>query len=80
MKLCFSQGHPEVDRLRSSHLQWLMDTKQEEKAGEVRVTFLSENLMSHNFLSPPIWSLCTKAQKVTLAGCLMCFDLLETEL
>lgn len=33
--LSFSKGHPEVDRLRTSHLQWLMDTKQEEKAGEV---------------------------------------------
>ena len=29
------QGHPELDSLRSSYLQWLMTSGQEEKAGEV---------------------------------------------
>ncbi len=30
------QAHPELQNLRSSHFQWLLDTRQEEKAGEVR--------------------------------------------
>ena len=30
------QGHPELDNLRRNYYQWLMDTGQEEKAGEVK--------------------------------------------
>ena len=30
------QGHPELDNLRSNYYQWLMDTNQEGKAGEVK--------------------------------------------
>lgn len=30
------QGHPELQNLRSSYFQWLLETGQEEKAGEVR--------------------------------------------
>lgn len=44
MKLCnialiegvSSQGHPELDNLRHSYYQWLMETNQDEKAGEVK--------------------------------------------
>ena len=32
----FHQGHPELDNLRAAHYQWLSETAQEEKAGEVR--------------------------------------------
>ncbi|XP_023687337.1 intraflagellar transport protein 172 homolog [Paramormyrops kingsleyae] len=34
--LAESRGHPELDSLRRSYHQWLMDTKQDEKAGEVK--------------------------------------------
>lgn len=35
--LCTSlQAHPELQNLRASYFQWLLDTRQEEKAGEVR--------------------------------------------
>ncbi len=30
------QGHPELENLRSTYFQWLLDTGQEEKAGESR--------------------------------------------
>lgn len=30
------QGHPELENLRAAHYQWLSETAQEEKAGEVR--------------------------------------------
>ena len=30
------QGHPELDNLRRNYYQWLMDTNQEGKAGEVK--------------------------------------------
>ncbi|CAB1340225.1 unnamed protein product, partial [Coregonus sp. 'balchen'] len=31
-----SKGHPELDNLRRSYYQWLMETNQDEKAGEVK--------------------------------------------
>ncbi|XP_071962115.1 intraflagellar transport protein 172 homolog [Antedon mediterranea] len=31
-----AKGHPELDNLRQSYYQWLMDTSQEEKAGEMK--------------------------------------------
>ncbi|MGH0145775.1 UNVERIFIED_CONTAM: hypothetical protein FKN15_006901 [Acipenser sinensis] len=31
-----AKGHPELDNLRRSYYQWLMETKQDEKAGEVK--------------------------------------------
>uniref|UniRef100_A0A3P8XGI6 IF140/IFT172/WDR19 TPR domain-containing protein n=1 Tax=Esox lucius TaxID=8010 RepID=A0A3P8XGI6_ESOLU len=31
-----AKGHPELDNLRRSYYQWLMETNQEEKAGEVK--------------------------------------------
>lgn len=31
-----SQGHPELNNLRHSYYQWLMETNQHEKAGEVK--------------------------------------------
>ena len=31
-----TQGHADFDGLRSSYLQWLLDTGQEERAGEMR--------------------------------------------
>uniref|UniRef100_A0A8C7LHJ3 Intraflagellar transport 172 n=1 Tax=Oncorhynchus kisutch TaxID=8019 RepID=A0A8C7LHJ3_ONCKI len=31
-----SKGHPELDNLRHSYYQWLMETNQDEKAGEVK--------------------------------------------
>ena len=30
------QGHPDLESLRTAHFQWLLDTGQEERAGEVR--------------------------------------------
>lgn len=34
---CFpQQGHPMLDKLRRGYYQWLLDTQQEEKAGEVQ--------------------------------------------
>lgn len=30
------QAHPELQNLRGSYFQWLLDTRQEEKAGEAR--------------------------------------------
>ena len=30
------QGHPELESLRRNYYQWLMDTRQEEKAGELK--------------------------------------------
>lgn len=34
---CMSQqGHPMLDKLRRNYYQWLLDTQQEEKAGEVQ--------------------------------------------
>ena len=32
----FLQGHPELDNLRRNYYQWLMDTNQEGKAGELK--------------------------------------------
>lgn len=32
------QAHPELQNLRITYFQWLLDTGQEEKAGEVRET------------------------------------------
>lgn len=32
----FIQGHPELDSLRQNYYQWLMETGQEEKAGELK--------------------------------------------
>lgn len=34
--LLFLQAHPDLPNLCTMHYQWLMDTGQEEKAGEVR--------------------------------------------
>lgn len=31
-----SQGHPELETLRQNYYQWLMETGQEEKAGELK--------------------------------------------
>ncbi len=31
-----AKGHPELDNLRRSYYQWLMDTNQEGKAGELK--------------------------------------------
>ena len=31
-----TQGHPDFDGLKASYLQWLLDTGQEERAGELR--------------------------------------------
>ena len=33
------QGHPELENLRAAHYQWLSETAQEEKAGEVSWRF-----------------------------------------
>ena len=32
----FLQSHPELENLRRNYYQWLMDTGQEEKAGEMK--------------------------------------------
>ena len=34
--VCVCQGHPELESLRRRYYQWLMETQQEEKAGEVK--------------------------------------------
>lgn len=36
MYACALQGHPEVDNLRRSYSAWLIETKQNEKAGEMK--------------------------------------------
>ena len=33
---CSIQSHPELENLRRNYYQWLMDTGQEEKAGEMK--------------------------------------------
>ena len=34
--ICIIQAHPELETLRRNYYQWLMDTSQEERAGELK--------------------------------------------
>ena len=36
LRYAYLQGHPELDNLRRNYYQWLMDTNQEGKAGELK--------------------------------------------
>lgn len=36
VQLAEVKGHPEVDSLRRAHTQWLLDTHQEERAGQLK--------------------------------------------
>lgn len=36
VQLAEVKGHPEVESLRRAHLQWLLETHQEEKAGQMK--------------------------------------------